>query len=196
MPMDWDVTHERLVGLLGNPDGEYDNDWMDRNNDPVPIPESKEDRTLEPAYNYCVTNWCIRSAGESLFHYLSGESYEHFDKCGLGPDPATKACVADPPKAVFEVCGDSNLQCLVDGCAGGGDESKSYLDDGVSLKDAECGRLVFAEDFDSAFAQNWGEIDQGSLGTKFLRLHQGSNKFSKDFTVPAAADLIVVGKFS
>lgn len=161
LPFDWEVTREQMVGLLGNPDGDYDNDWMDRSSTSVEIPTDKEDLATQPAYDYCVTNWCLRKASDSLFHYLSGESFDHFDKCGLGPDAKTAACVADPPKAVFEVCGDSNLECTVDGCAGGEDESKSYLDDDKGTKEEECGRVVFSENFDTPFAKNWGEIDQG-----------------------------------
>ena len=57
LPYDWERTNERLVGLVGSPDGEKSNDWMDRDNNPVAIPTDNKELKKEPAYTYCTTNW-------------------------------------------------------------------------------------------------------------------------------------------
>jgi hypothetical protein len=161
MPYDWPRAQEALVGLLGSPDQDASNDWMDRNNNAVAIPTTKKGRIGEAAYNYCVQNWCIRSATDSMFHYLSGQSYAGFNKCNLGADTTATTCVDNPPQAVANVCGTDNMECLVDGCMGGEEEAKNWLDTQAKEKETECGREVFLETFDSPFAANWGEIHQG-----------------------------------
>lgn len=47
--------NETLVGILGSPNGEWNDDWMDQDGTAVPIPEDREARLFEEAYNYSTT---------------------------------------------------------------------------------------------------------------------------------------------
>ncbi|CAB9513248.1 Sushi domain-containing protein 2 [Seminavis robusta] len=192
LPYDWERTNEALVGLLGSPDNDSSNDWMNRQNVPQTIPENRRERLGEIAYDYCVDNWCIRKADDSLFHYGSGESYNGYNHCALGNDPDTQHCIDDPPKEVEEVCGNDDYECIVDGCAGGEEEAKNWLITDTEGLEGECGREVFFEDFDTPYATSWGEIAKGDLDTSFLRLHKDTPKFIKQFTVPKTADMVRV----
>jgi von Willebrand factor type D domain len=161
LPYDWPRAKETLVGLLGSPDKNANNDWMDRNNKAVAIPATKKGRVGVDAYNYCVKNWCIESEQESMFHYLSGESYAGFKKCDLGPDTTTSTCIDNPSEALAKVCGPDNMECLVDGCVGGEEEAKAWLDTQAEEIETDCGREVFLENFDSSFGAQWGDLHQG-----------------------------------
>jgi len=203
LPSEWEVTHGGIVGLFGNPDNEKNNDWMDTNGNTIALPLLEKDLKREPAYDYCVPNWCITEASASIFHYLQGESHAKFNNCNLAADDETPKCMDDPPTALADVCGLDNHDCLIDGCAGGVDESKSLLDDENDMKEEECGRLVFSENFDSPFAMNWGDIQKGSLDTKFLMMYKppkvdegekqaDTDVFSKLFQVPPNADMVQI----
>ncbi|CAB9501367.1 Inherit from bactNOG: hemolysin-type calcium-binding region [Seminavis robusta] len=110
LPYTWPVSKETLVGLLGGvPDGDKSNDWMDRNNNPVTVPTNKKDLKFDKSYDYCVDNWCIRTVGESMFTYETGESFDGFNECGLEADQETKACVDNPGADLSNVCGTEDL---------------------------------------------------------------------------------------
>lgn len=70
---------EKFVGLLGTPDGDNSNDWMDRDGTTVPFFQD-----FVGEYNYCVNNWCLDEAAESLFVYPAGKTFDDYDKCDLG----------------------------------------------------------------------------------------------------------------
>lgn len=59
--------NQTIVGLLGTPDSNKANDWMDRSGTTIPIPVGSLNGVL--GYNYCVKNWCIYNEQESLFKY-------------------------------------------------------------------------------------------------------------------------------
>lgn len=202
LPADWEVIEEGIVGLLGNPDTKKENDWMDKDGNTLPLPENKKGLKREPAYEYCVPNWCINRASDSIFHYLDGESHAGFNNCGLPPDEETTKCMDRPPTDIENVCGHDVANCLIDGCAGGEEESKSLLDEEVESKEEECGREVFYESFDSPFGKNWGDIQKGNLDTNFLMMYKvpkdavgeelDSDAWSKMFQVPPNADLVKI----
>lgn len=161
LPDDWERSNERIVGLLGTPNDQVTDDWMNTNNQPVTIPTTKEGLRFETAYNYCVDNWCIRDEGDSIFHYESGESHSGFLKCELPPDTVTKDCVLNADDDLVNVCGADDFACLVDGCAGGPEEAKNFITTEIDMLDKDCGREVYHESFDTEFSNSWGEIDQG-----------------------------------
>lgn len=68
-----------LVGLLGQPDGEWTNDWHEHDGTPVDIPRSHRNRRGRDAYDYSLT-WCL-AADDSHFEYEPGMSHEDFDMC-------------------------------------------------------------------------------------------------------------------
>lgn len=192
LPDDWERSNERIVGMLGTPNDDKADDWMTTANEPVAIPTAKNDLKFDMAYNYCVDNWCIKDEDNSLFTYEAGESWGGFYNCGLPADEETKTCVLAPTDDIKEVCGADNFPCLVDACAGGPDEGKNHITTEIDLLDEDCGREVFLETFDTAVSSSWGQIEQGTLDSKFLRLDKESPKFIKRFGVSPNSDTVRV----
>ena len=67
-----------LVGLLGNADGDSENDWMDHDGNPRDYPTHPNDYYLEPAFDYSKT-WLINTQTDSLFtefYYVEDEPYD------------------------------------------------------------------------------------------------------------------------
>jgi hypothetical protein len=114
-----------VKGLLGSPDGDSNNDWMTRTGDLVAIPQTQRGRRMEPAYDFCVTNWCVRGEDESLFAYEPGQSFSFFDKCNKEAGESIDASTAGDD--IKEICGDDDA-CLIDGIVGGKEGAKNALE--------------------------------------------------------------------
>ena len=67
--------YEHIRGVLGYPDGQKMNDWIDSNNPsgkPVEVINSGSDRKKKQ-WEYCVAHWCIRNKKESILRYKEDE---------------------------------------------------------------------------------------------------------------------------
>lgn len=64
------------VGLLGSPDGDTSNDWMQPDGTPIPLDPSKNHGT---SIAYCYDNWCVPQ-DKSLMTYPGDTTYEDW-KC-------------------------------------------------------------------------------------------------------------------
>lgn len=73
---------DELVGILGSPDGNRTNDWMNEHGEPFEIPEGTDEHFFEPAYEYALENWCIDRQENSHFTYESGTQFSDFENCG------------------------------------------------------------------------------------------------------------------
>jgi hypothetical protein len=183
---------EMIVGLLGTPDEDIANDWMDPSGKTIAIPD---DARYQKAYDYCVANWCIREKAKSLFTYGTGQSFETFSKCGLAYEGSTESCVQSPPKWLLDVCSSGDKRCIFEGCAGGEEEAKVALDVEFDLNDEKgCGETVLVEDFTDATVEEWGLIETEPLsGQKFLgRFHKHSNPVEKVFDIPDFANHVTI----
>jgi hypothetical protein len=85
LPVDY-LVNETLVGLLGTPNGDDSDDWVDRNGNVVEQPVNETDFVFKAAYEYCRTNWCIENESDSLFTYSGNESFESISGCSVGYD--------------------------------------------------------------------------------------------------------------
>jgi hypothetical protein len=191
LPFDYERSEEKFGGLLGTPNNDRADDWVSKYGDILEIPKSRKDLRFGPAYDYCVENWCIREEGKSLFTYEDGESFEGFNHCGLPPDTETEDCVADPPPELRRICGKNNPACMVDGCVGGPEEAKKYIEAEDALVDKMCGRQIFFEDFADVMDGPWGDIYEKD-DFKFLHLYKGSSTVTRSFEVPEFAELVTV----
>ena len=63
------ANNNDYVGLLGSPDGDKANDWMDGNNTPLTVPSGSGGYMFQPAYDYAIDNWCIGNPLDSYFTY-------------------------------------------------------------------------------------------------------------------------------
>lgn len=122
-------TSERLIGLFGSPNGDPTDDWTDAAGNVLPIP-SGLDRLFEPAYNYCVQNWCIQNPAESIFTYHNADDrdFSVFYKCDQPYDTSVRDAFISAVGSNFELaalCGD-NAACLVDGAIGTVEDARAY----------------------------------------------------------------------
>lgn len=76
------TSNNDYIGLLGSPDGDKTNDWMDESNIPVTIPNGGRGRMFQPAYDYAIDNWCISNPADSYFTYpYANLDYFHYSSC-------------------------------------------------------------------------------------------------------------------
>lgn len=70
-----------LIGILGSPDGNKSNDWMNQNGEPLEIPTGASQFFFKPAYDYAIENWCISDETKSHFTYEPGSSFSDYENC-------------------------------------------------------------------------------------------------------------------
>lgn len=118
-----DLFSTETVGLLGSPDGDAHNDWMDSNGEILTIPH--DGKRSKAAFDYCHENWCV-SQDESIMTYPSGTTYAdhkcfdeeyvefdvHFEGCVISADKIIEFC-ADKPIAMITPC---QIDCCYGGC--------------------------------------------------------------------------------
>eukprot|EP00980_Cylindrotheca_fusiformis_P020143 scaffold7212_cov165-Cylindrotheca_fusiformis.AAC.3 len=106
---------ETLVGILGNPNGERNDDWMEEDGTPVEIPEDGSERRFGKAYNYSKT-WCV-TEGMSNFAYNEGTDFETFDGCTDEYDEEMEDIVEEASAECMYKCvqnGELDPGCLID----------------------------------------------------------------------------------
>ncbi len=109
---------ETILGLLGTPNGNPNDDWRTPNGATVTVPANQNARMFRDAYEYCVDNWMVQNAADSLFTYVrDDESFANF----YGGDDAYQAEIEtalDSPSAELQgICGDDKF-CILDGTLG------------------------------------------------------------------------------
>ena len=71
-----------IVGLLGSPDGEWRNDWMDTSGNPLTIPDDlRRGSGFAPTMEYTRDNWCVPNESSSNFAYEHDTDFDTFDIC-------------------------------------------------------------------------------------------------------------------
>ena len=116
------------TGLYGSPDGNPNNDWMDRAGNVIAIPSNPDDLLFEPAYNYCTSNWCIDNEQESLFAYPTGKAFSDYKGCDVAYNNAIETALQNTDQSIKDLCGD-DVGCLVDGTLGGVEDAQVALQD-------------------------------------------------------------------
>lgn len=127
------------VGLLGTPDGNTSNDWMDVDGNSITV----DTHGHENEFHYCVDNWCVSQA-DSLMVFAEGNNYNDY-KCEHEEfkdfDVDNPNCVLNAEK-IEEVCGSLPPlmihACQVDCCLGGCNSMEEEVE--------EVTRLVTLED--------------------------------------------------
>lgn len=103
-----------LTGLLGDADGNANNDWITKTGDRVDIPPDSLDRRRKPAYDWCVPNWCITNEAESIFHYNQVDwKFGEYSRCALEYGTSLVEFIDDLPADIVERC-QANLGCMID----------------------------------------------------------------------------------
>ena len=104
--------------------------WVTTSGTPIQLPNDPAELLFETAYNYCVDNWCIKQAGDSLFSYPDGKGFADYNGCDIPYNNAIEQAVNNAGAELVSLCaGDTG--CLVDGALGTRDDAE------VALKDEE-----------------------------------------------------------
>mmetsp|Transcript_24191 Transcript_24191/g.59226 ORF Transcript_24191/g.59226 Transcript_24191/m.59226 type:complete len:1073 (+) Transcript_24191:176-3394(+) len=123
------------IGLLGSPDGDKTNDWMDENKVTQNIPNGGGGFLFQPAYDYAINNWCIGNPSESHFTYpYSDWTFFDYTNCLEPFDPdfeqALVAAEHDPNNAKCN----GDLGCILDTVALGDEAGDAYLNNPAVLE--------------------------------------------------------------
>ncbi len=120
-----------MTGLLGNANGNPFDDWQTKLGVTLPTPDN-ETALYQGSYDYCRTEWCIRSADDSLFTYTDGTSFALYFECDIPYESSLKDVVAGASSALRNICG-SNVQCIIDGIAGSVMDAQSFVNDTIRI---------------------------------------------------------------
>ena len=117
---------ETILGLMGTPNGNPDDDWVAPDGTVLAIPTTQEGRMFAEAYNYCVDNWIVDDASKSLFTYArSDESFEIFYGGDEPYDNDIEDAIANPPQELADICGDDAM-CILDGTVGDLEDARQF----------------------------------------------------------------------
>jgi len=79
-------NNDKVVGLLGTPNNDKTDDWMESTlpYNSITVPASKKDLRMKKSFDYCVDNWCVKEPTQSLFTYEENDTkdFNHYNKCG------------------------------------------------------------------------------------------------------------------
>eukprot|EP00980_Cylindrotheca_fusiformis_P012256 scaffold2995_cov130-Cylindrotheca_fusiformis.AAC.1 len=130
---------ETLVGILGSPNGDWHDDWMEEDGTPVDIPPDDHCRRFECGFNYSKT-WCVPEE-DSNFDYGDGTDYEDYDECYDDYDEEMEEVVEEPSEECEEKCtinGVLDEGCVIDCEVMGGEAGDEYVE-----KDEETPTVTF-----------------------------------------------------
>eukprot|EP00980_Cylindrotheca_fusiformis_P024287 scaffold11714_cov153-Cylindrotheca_fusiformis.AAC.1 len=120
---------ERIIGVLGTPNKNWRDDWMDRDGKKIDYPVPMGSGThFEPAYNYVRDNWCIVKESESYFTYEPGTDFDFFDKCDNPYPVELEEAVENADPDLVEKC-EGDIGCIIDGDALGTEAADEFLED-------------------------------------------------------------------
>lgn len=108
-------TDETIIGLLGTPTMQVEDDWTIPDGTELEIPVAIADRVRKPAYDFCTKNYCVNDASDSLFTYNEeGFDFDYYNNCDLPFDSTIEEYVGDgTPQWIIDVC-NGDLQCVID----------------------------------------------------------------------------------
>ena len=108
---------DSITGLLGDADGNANNDWITKTGDHVDIPSDSLERRRKPAYDWCVANWCITDEADSIFHYNQVDwKFGEYSRCALEYGTSLVEFIADLPADIVTAC-QADLGCMIDALA-------------------------------------------------------------------------------
>jgi hypothetical protein len=117
-------------------------DWRAPNGDILPAPANEAERLFSTAYSFCIENWCVQDAAESLFKYRTSESFSEINKCGVPFSSQVEDAVLDLVEnpalnqELSDACG-SSLICLVDGVCGSITDAVEVLSNELAIAETQ-----------------------------------------------------------
>jgi len=155
-----------IVGLLGSPDGNKDNDWMGIDGTVTPLPAvckinkptNSEKKQCKKAANidgheWCMDNWCIGDANNSLWNSTTHAMYDE--------------CKVRQPDSFFEDI-DGADTAIVEACEDAEDPEGCVADTTVAVAEGEnmtqFVENIFEEDTEATLVERLGSGDpEGDL---------------------------------
>lgn len=139
LPIDY-LAGETLIGLLGQPDDDITNDWLDKSGNVVEQPTNEQDLLFGWAYDYCRINWCISEESDSLFTYVNDENFDSISGCNVEYSSEELESKVDDELAngglLKDICCDNSddpddcdFGCLIDGVCGSVQDAQNAADD-------------------------------------------------------------------
>lgn len=123
--LDCDADGDTVIGLLGSPNGDTEDDWMQQDGTVKEIPEGASAHFFKPAFDYVKANWIITDADDSIFSNEEGESFESFSVDDEPYDPEFEEMINNADADIVAICGD-DIACRVDGEVLGTDAAVEY----------------------------------------------------------------------
>jgi len=140
---------DNIIGLLGTPDNDASNDWVNPDGSFREVPASKKERGRHStSYNYCQDAWCIRNEGDSIFTYNqdgkfeltlgflrsvsnvspTGIDFEDFEFCDLPYGVKLQSYIEEQiTPEIVEVCSDDS-NCIFDAVTSGLDSARKGME--------------------------------------------------------------------
>jgi len=97
LPPDF-INANKIVGLLGTPDGNTNNEWTSKTGAPV-----AKGTSMLSEYQYCTSTWCVAEPA-TMFTYFDGDTFAKFNNCQAAYDPAVENMLKTPTAECIEVC--------------------------------------------------------------------------------------------
>lgn len=129
---------ETLIGLLGKPNGNRGDDWVDPSGSSYAPPVNQEQSIFSDAYNYCVENWCVQEEINSIFTFQPGETFDDANRCNDDYSTEIETAIANASPELRSVCQD-DVFCFVDGICGGLVDALMAIQDEEIVKEAQEG---------------------------------------------------------
>jgi len=116
--LDCDDAEDTVRGLLGSPNGNWRDDWMDQEGNTYDIPSGAGAFFFEPAFDYTKQNWMVEDESDSIFCH-NGD----FEVPEQDYDDEIEKQIEDPPECCVFTCrgvtGDVTgcfIDCITLGC--------------------------------------------------------------------------------
>ena len=146
IPYSYTDPGQEIFGLLGKPNNDAADDWVDPAGNSLPGPANEEESVFGAAYDYCVSNWCIRDETESIFTYTENESFASISECDAAyASQSVEQLVLQADTELVAIC-EGSLFCLVDGVCGTMNDAILALQDDAEIATAQQGDGIQPQD--------------------------------------------------
>jgi len=136
------VQEEKIIGLLGTPDGNSGDDFMSAFGTDL---KHGGNTGLRDAYDYCTREWCVHNEDDSIFGYEGETKWADYYGCAEAYDPSAEQKVAEASPECVTCCQPlhgkvENEACLLECMEGGEDgatDCKIEIENEETLADVE-----------------------------------------------------------
>jgi len=120
---------ETIVGLLGTPNNNREDDWTYSDGTDFGVPLDEESRRFGTAYDYCVENWCVVDSSQTMFEYDENDAknFDHYNKCPAKFDDEIFSLYEGASTKVKEACLD-DIACIIETVIGTEEDARNLAE--------------------------------------------------------------------